>query len=579
MAAATSTAETFEHGRIPFRIRIGVTGHRHLRDVEGVRTVLRGQICRIHDRLAADGGPLGSDVTPVRLAVVSQLADGADRLVVEEVFAEARKRGEEARLEVILPMQRELYEQVQQFSKSSKDEFDRLWSKAIWHNVTSDYRPRAEESEERQKHLRRSAYNAAGRQVIARSDVLVALWNGARPHGRGGTADTLLEAAWRGMPCIWIKAGDLDDPADIDAHDVVDNFGRGGPSSLGVREFWKEVDARRSLTPPREKPDPPSGDALVLLRNAAEALDEFNIASFSGGKSEGSDAWLTPPRRRAAALAKRYQTRFRQFVWTISALVVVAAGMLAASVSFGLKTWLAGAEAGCLVAAYAVFRVMKMRRFEPHSRWLSCRLLAERLRAVGYVAPTYRDFRRVATLEGVYVERSHDWVQRSFEEVWDRRPQAGLDSDERELTAAEVPAIRNEVAEWIRDQIAYHKRNAEKNNRRDRRYSVTATVVLFLAIASAGLHASGQGHEWSLFFSILLPAVAAAIGVLSGVEQHRALARRSEDMQDDLKLALRSVVEADESDLASATVDAARIMSQESGDWYGTMWFIDVDHL
>jgi hypothetical protein len=42
---------------------------------------------------------------------------------------------------------------------------------------------------------------------------------------------------------------------------------------------------------------------------------------------------------------------------------------------------------------------------------------------------------------------------------------------------------------------------------------------------------------------------------------------------------VRSVVEADESDLASATVDAARIMSQESGDWYGTMWFIDVDHL
>ncbi|HEX3453759.1 MAG TPA: hypothetical protein VHS03_03970, partial [Gaiellaceae bacterium] len=340
-------------------------------------------------------------------------------------------------------------------------------------------------------------------------------------------------------------------------------------------EFWKEIDARRTLTPPREKPDPPSGDALVLLRNSAEALDQFNSASFSGGTSEGADGWLTPPRRRAATLARRYQTWFRRLVRTISLLVVLAAAMLGASVSFGLKTWFAGAEAGCLVAAFLVF--IEMRRRNPHSRWLSCRLLAERLRAVGYVAPTYREFRRVATLEGVYVERSHDWVQRSFEEVWDRRPQAG--PEERELPAAEAAPIRNDVAEWIRDQIRYHNGNAKKNKMRDRLFSGAATLAFALAILFACLHAAGIWPDGSLFFSILLPAVAAAVGVLSNVEQHRALWRRSEDMQDDLKIALRSVVDANETDLGSATVDAARIMSQESGDWYGTMWFIDVDHL
>jgi len=249
--------------------------------------------------------------------------------------------------------------------------------------------------------------------------------------------------------------------------------------------------------------------------------------------------------------------------------------MLAAGVSFGHTTSFALVEVGCLVAAAGVFVALKT--FDPHSRWLSCRLLAERLRAAGYVAPTYRDFRRVATLDGVYVERSQDWAQRAFEEVWDRRPQAG--PDERDLSPEEVPENRKRVAHWIRGQIDFHKGKAETNRQRDRLYNWGATGAFLLAIAFACLHAAEIWKDWSLFFSILLPAIAAAAGVLSSVEQHRALRRRYEDMRGDLKIALRSVLEAHETDLGSATVDAARIMSQESGDWFGAMWFTDVDHL
>src|ERR1700736_3761698 len=93
--------ETFSRGRVPLRVRIGVTGHRDLQDTPHLRSVIRAQVVRIHDALGRPANPVGSAETPVRLAVVSQLAEGGDRLVVEEVFAEARERGEAARLEVI----------------------------------------------------------------------------------------------------------------------------------------------------------------------------------------------------------------------------------------------------------------------------------------------------------------------------------------------------------------------------------------------------------------------------------------------------------------------------------------------
>jgi hypothetical protein len=42
-------------------------------------------------------------MTEVELTVVSQLAEGSDRLVIDYVFDYAARRGQSARLEVVLP--------------------------------------------------------------------------------------------------------------------------------------------------------------------------------------------------------------------------------------------------------------------------------------------------------------------------------------------------------------------------------------------------------------------------------------------------------------------------------------------
>src|SRR5436309_282986 len=86
------TADT-SSGRIPFRLRVGVTGHRLLvhEDELGVR--VREALERIRQQAPS------SDSTPLRIGVVSPLAEGADRLV-----AYAAIEDDAATLEVPLPL-------------------------------------------------------------------------------------------------------------------------------------------------------------------------------------------------------------------------------------------------------------------------------------------------------------------------------------------------------------------------------------------------------------------------------------------------------------------------------------------
>jgi hypothetical protein len=83
-------------GRIPFTFRIGVTGHCELYQADDLRKPVREAILRLLTLVPIAPG------AELALVVVSPLAEGADRLVAEEVLADI-----DARLEVVLPMDAE----------------------------------------------------------------------------------------------------------------------------------------------------------------------------------------------------------------------------------------------------------------------------------------------------------------------------------------------------------------------------------------------------------------------------------------------------------------------------------------
>ena len=114
-------------GRIPFRIRIGVTGHREIS--ADLTDAISIALDRLQERLIG-GRP--HDATEVRLAVVSELAEGGDRVVVRGVFEYARKRGEDGALGGRAADGAGAVSEVQGFDERSRAEFERMLDDATF---------------------------------------------------------------------------------------------------------------------------------------------------------------------------------------------------------------------------------------------------------------------------------------------------------------------------------------------------------------------------------------------------------------------------------------------------------------
>ena len=148
------------------RLRIGVTGHMNLSSA--THSLVADRISGVL-RLVAGDSVVG----------VTCLAKGADTIFATETL----KAG--GFLEVILPASRYRAEKV-------RDEdlpvFDDLVARAEAVTVM----PFVESS--------RHAYEAANEALLARIDLLVAVWDGKPPVDKGGTAAVVTEAHERGIP-------------------------------------------------------------------------------------------------------------------------------------------------------------------------------------------------------------------------------------------------------------------------------------------------------------------------------------------------------------------------------------------
>jgi hypothetical protein len=175
-------------------LKIGVTGHRPNKLSSGefarLSTEVRELVADLRsivDEVSrqAEGLLAGS----VRLQVISPLAEGADRIVASS----AMELG--AELIVLLPFARE--DCLPDFSSDrSRAEFLRLLGMAK-EVVELDGRRNTEES-------RKSAYARVGAMVVARSDLLIALWDGESAEGTGGTAEVIQLAKRSGCPVFWL---------------------------------------------------------------------------------------------------------------------------------------------------------------------------------------------------------------------------------------------------------------------------------------------------------------------------------------------------------------------------------------
>ncbi len=126
-----------------------------------------------------------------QIEVVSPLAEGTDRLVAEEAIAVG------AELTCPLPLPSDDYERDFSSAKSIVA-FRRLVAEAREVAVVGEAGSTPDE--------RNAAYVAAGREMLVRADLLVAVWDGLPSRGEGGTAQIVAEAQAHEIPVVWIQA-------------------------------------------------------------------------------------------------------------------------------------------------------------------------------------------------------------------------------------------------------------------------------------------------------------------------------------------------------------------------------------
>ena len=514
-------------GGVPYRLWIGVTGHRTLGDIERLAEEIELVLARI--RAMAPSAP----ATPVRLGIVSPLAEGADRLVARAVL-----RDQEAALEAALPLPPDEYAKDFE-TEASRQEFSSLLDRARLVTIM----PPAGTREE--------AYAQVGHYVVDRCDVLVALWDGLPPRGVGGTADTVAHARERGVPLFLVDTN------------LGPTRGRHEEAGDGLSERdFREFDAfNRARLPPEAVATEVQCLTEHLLKCGSEVgLDEAVVRPYL--------AWSVPYLVRADLLAQRHQRQYLRLGNLLFGTAFLAVATAAAQSLVPTARWWILVEV--LLMVVLLVTVVYGRRRRLHARWISYRKLAERFRTALFQGVSALGLSRLVSWDRIDIDPSRDWVRRLFEEAWITRPSQAT-------VRLALPALRQFlIRAWLEDQLGYHWRTIRRNERRDRRLSRTILLLFGLTLAAALARAFELAGREMQDVLLLLSTTAPALGTaLSGIRAQREYlqnAENSRQMANQLKVLRRRMqVAPDLISLQAAAYTLGMLMLDENQDWYATM--------
>ena len=382
----------------------------------------------------------------------------------------------------------------------------------------------------------------------------------APARGVGGTADAVAHARDLRVPLYWIRTGG-------DAgYELVEEPGNGLPESR-----FRQVDAyNRAPVPPRDL-------AARVEAETGRLRAEAQRAGLAVDVVEPALAWYLPFLARADALSLRLQRRYYRLgvaLFVMAALAAVAGG------TASVKGWsrpLTLAQVFLLLVPTGLSFDARHRQLP--ARWISCRLLAEQLRAAMFLTVAGLE---VSRDRADLVDPSLSWVQAASAEVCLRSPR------EAPPAAAAVGLRRFLLGGWVDQQLGYLRRTGENQRRRDRRLNTAASwlfgVTLLLTLAKAFqdvFQDAVQGEDEpraagaALALTLVLSGLPALGGAFSGIREQRQYVRNSErslrvaGRLERLRTRLSAARDLESvQELATAT---AVLLSEENQDWFGVM--------
>jgi hypothetical protein len=441
---------------------VAVSGHRDLLPAEmpHLRRRVSEFLCELRD------------TCPDRIvAVMSGLAEGADRLVAEQALQLGMP------LTVLLPMPAELY--VQDFaSAGSRAEFDRLCAAAVdvfELPITPGNTPAsiAAEGADRSRQ-----YAQLGVFMCAHCHVLLALWDGKPSDHVGGTAQVVRFHHDDVMPGYTPKAASsrlvlTDDESDLVYHVVCSRDRPDGAPAEGLQPLdvsWFTTDDRQ----PRVR-EMPNRHRQVFARTNEFSRDAVaNAAAIDAGKhpllapeyAQSMPAGLRDIDQVFCAadwLAVYFQKRVHLALRATHVCVLLMGVAYVSYTDMSADRWLLFVLLGLMVLASGVN--LLARRSDWHRKYLDYRTLAEGLRVQFYWAAA-------GVTSGSVSKFAHDnFLQMQDPDLgWIRNVMrvAGTECDIRPKQDPE--GVRFAIREWLGDaasgQLGYFSRKGGERLRK-----------------------------------------------------------------------------------------------------------------
>lgn len=538
--------------RADLAFRVGIVGHRPNRlpkDPQALHAV-RQMLCRVLAEVKArvttfaqsdQAKHLYSGKAPV-LRAVSPLAEGSDRMFAEEAL--------DLGYELLCPMpfHRDEFENDFQpenaLEPDSLDRFRTLLARARANETLTTFELDGQrDAEER-------AYGAAGQVVLNQSDLLIAVWDGGKPAGGGGTVETLREAVQFHVPVLWIYSAApnawqlLSQAEDLNCLDGEEpcrptgiftaDLGDASPLAAAIKQV---VTQELGLPTPPADPGQPSTARIHAERYFRERRPWFNFAFvwklFRDLIGEGrprlwarlrdipvkdfetqiSSDWPTRddkpiPHKPSAVedwanvklrahyawadklgdlFADAYRTAY-VLIYLLSAVAVFLALLpLAADLEGKPQIISIVLEFVTLLVILLLVGFSRWRQW--HDRWMEYRLLAELIRQMRILIPLGggRPFPRAPTHLGVYGNLDQTWM------YWQMRAIArsvGLP------TAVVTPSYTRDCLNYIAGvvgvagggQLSFHKQNRRRSQRIWHRLHLASTTLFGLTILAIGIH-------------------------------------------------------------------------------------------
>jgi hypothetical protein len=584
---------------------------------------VRDLVTRIGDHAGSgyrnpDADQARAEPATVQLRLISALAEGADRLLVEAA-------PEGWQLQAILPFPPDVYQQ--DFTEpNSRQTLDNLLARAGREAgvVILDGDRKSE-----------VAFGPVGTAVCLNSDVLIAIWNGL-PGKPGGTGDVVNLGIRLGVPVVhvmpdgkqlpWLHRPDLpeggrqDGLQDLDQRlgrlylppappDDADADERKRFLRLDLREKyfgetrrpwqrgqfyafvlrllafqWKRraewgKDARRVGLPfPRHSPAH-YGEAI---RERWTHKWQRDLGLSGPWIDRIFDSRLPDHYGWASYLANYYAGRYRNaffsgYMLAWIAVLLAAVGMAVESLLLKVPDSVlatATLEAVVLLWIFVVVGIARRQKF--HERWLAYRSLTEGFRSLTYTLP----LARASTLSargGRSAESWTDWMHRAVVREVGVLPLV--------MTPAHLEKARTLLLEDVlQEQMRYHEKNALTLSKVDHLLH-TVTTRLFLVAMALSLYHLYEAIQKAVSFTglhlelvavglsvigITIPAFASSVHGFLSQGEFESTAERSRRTRRELEGIAKRVerVPATSDALGELATEAAQAMDAELGAWF-----------